>query len=51
MLLQPAARYALIVDDHPAVREAVQRRRLVLELLPGCAAAQGVEAIATRLSP
>jgi flagellar biosynthesis protein FlhG len=35
----------------PAVREAVQRRRLVLELLPGCAAAQGVESIATKLSP
>jgi flagellar biosynthesis protein FlhG len=35
----------------PAVREAVQRRRLVLELLPGCAAAKGVEAIATKLSP
>ena len=33
----------------PAVREAVKRRQLLLELMPGCAAAQGVEAIATRL--
>ena len=33
----------------PAVREAVKRRQLLLELMPGCAAAQGVEAIAARL--
>ena len=33
----------------PAVREAVQKRRLLLELLPGCPAAQAVGAIATRL--
>jgi flagellar biosynthesis protein FlhG len=35
----------------PAVREAVQKRRLLLQLLPGCAAARAVEAIATRLAP
>ena len=33
----------------PAVREAVKRRQLLLELMPGCGAAQGVEAIAARL--
>jgi flagellar biosynthesis protein FlhG len=33
----------------PSVREAVQRRRLLLELMPGCGAARGVEAIAARL--
>ena len=33
----------------PAVREAVQKRRLLLELLPGCAAAQAVGAIAAKL--
>jgi flagellar biosynthesis protein FlhG len=32
-----------------AVREAVKRRQLLLELMPGCGAAQGVEAIAARL--
>jgi flagellar biosynthesis protein FlhG len=35
----------------PAVREAVQKRRLLLEWLPGCAAAQAVDAIAARLAP
>ena len=35
----------------PAVREAVQKRRLVLQLLPGCPAARAVEAIAVRLAP
>jgi flagellar biosynthesis protein FlhG len=35
----------------PAVREAVQRRRLLLELLPGCTAATSVEAIAAKLAP
>ena len=35
----------------PAVREAVQKRRLLLQLLPGCAAARAVEAIAARLAP
>jgi len=33
----------------PAVREAVQRRQLLLECLPGTAAAQAVVAAATRL--
>ena len=33
----------------PAVREAVRRRQLLLELMPGCGASQGVEAIAARL--
>lgn len=35
----------------PAVREAVQKRRLLLELLPGCAAAQAVEAVAAKIAP
>ncbi len=35
----------------PAVREAVQKRRLLLELLPGSAAAQAVEAVAAKLAP
>ena len=35
----------------PAVRESVQKRRLLLELLPGCAAAQAVEAIAAKIAP
>jgi flagellar biosynthesis protein FlhG len=35
----------------PAVREAVQRRRLLLEILPGSAPARAVEAIAARLEP
>ena len=34
----------------PAVREAVQKRRLLLELMPGCAAASGVVGIAARLA-
>ena len=33
-----------------AVREAVQKRRLLLDLSPGCAAAQAVAAIAARLA-
>ena len=33
------------------VREAVQKRRLLLQLLPGCPAARAVEAIAARLAP
>ena len=35
----------------PAVREAVQKRRLLVELLPGCAAAQAIEATATKIAP
>ena len=35
----------------PSVREAVQRRRLLLESMPGCAAAQAVEAIAAKVAP
>ena len=35
----------------PSVREAVKKRHLLLELLPGSAAAQAVEAIAARLAP
>ena len=34
-----------------AVREAVQKRRLLLQLLPGCPSARAVEAIAARLAP
>lgn len=33
-----------------AVRDAVQRRQLLLETLPGCEAAKGISAIATKLS-
>jgi flagellar biosynthesis protein FlhG len=35
----------------PAVREAVQKRKLLLELLPGSAAAKAVEALAAKISP
>jgi flagellar biosynthesis protein FlhG len=35
----------------PSVRESVKRRQLLLEILPGSAAAQAIEAIATRLEP
>jgi flagellar biosynthesis protein FlhG len=35
----------------PAVREAVQKRALLLELLPGSAAARAVHAIAAKLAP
>jgi flagellar biosynthesis protein FlhG len=35
----------------PAVREAVQKRRLVLEMLPGSAASLAVEAIAAKIAP
>ena len=34
-----------------AVREAVQKRRLLVELLPGSGAAQAVEAIAAKIAP
>ncbi|MFT3664612.1 MinD/ParA family protein [Piscinibacter sp.] len=37
------------IPNDPAVREAVQKRRLLLELLPGCPAAQGVAAAAEKL--
>jgi flagellar biosynthesis protein FlhG len=37
------------IPTDPAVREAVQRRRLLLELLPGCPAAVAIGAIAARL--
>ena len=35
----------------PGVREAVQQRRLLVELLPGCAAATSIEAIAAKIAP
>jgi flagellar biosynthesis protein FlhG len=38
------------VPSDPAVREAVKRRQLLLECLPGTAAAQAVVAAATRLA-
>ena len=49
----PATKLELLgeVPLDPAVREAVQRRRLLLELLPGSEAARAVEAIAVRLAP
>jgi flagellar biosynthesis protein FlhG len=38
------------VPSDPAVREAVQKRQLLLELLPGSAAAKGVVAVAAKLA-
>ncbi len=38
------------VPTDPAVREAVQRRQLLLEAIPGCPAAKGVMAIAEKLA-
>lgn len=35
----------------PAVRESVQKRQLLVEMLPGSAAAQAVEAIAAKIAP
>jgi flagellar biosynthesis protein FlhG len=35
----------------PSVREAVQKRRLLVEMLPGSAAARGVEAVAAKIAP
>ncbi len=51
--LRPGPKLELLgeVPLDPAVREAVQKRRLLLQLLPGCAAARAVEAIAARLAP
>jgi flagellar biosynthesis protein FlhG len=37
------------VATDKTVREAVTRRQLLLEAFPGCSAAQGVVAAATRL--
>jgi flagellar biosynthesis protein FlhG len=39
------------VPMDPAVREAVQKRKLLLEILPGSSAAVAVEAIAAKLAP
>ena len=39
------------IPADPAVREAVQRRHLLLEAYPGSAAAMGVNAVAARLAP
>ena len=38
------------VPDDPAVRAAVVKRKLLLAIQPGCAAAQAIEAIATKVS-
>jgi flagellar biosynthesis protein FlhG len=37
------------VPTDPAVREAVQRRQLLLEAIPGCPAATAVTGIAEKL--
>jgi flagellar biosynthesis protein FlhG len=37
------------VPTDPAVREAVQKRRLLIESLPGCPAAKGISAVADKL--
>ena len=55
-LLPPGSRAPVLeligeVPLDPAVRESVQKRRLLLEILPGCAAAQAVEAIAAKIAP
>lgn len=34
----------------PGVREAVQKRRLLMELLPGCAAARAVDALSAKIA-
>ena len=47
----PALELVGDVPMDPAVRESVQKRRLLLELLPGSAAAKAVEALAAKLSP
>ncbi len=48
---QPAPVLELIgeIPQDSAVRESVQKRQLLLEILPGCAAAQAVDAIGVRL--
>jgi len=38
------------IPTDPSVREAVQKRRLLLELMPGSAAARGVSALAVKLT-
>jgi flagellar biosynthesis protein FlhG len=35
----------------PSVREAVQKRKLLLQLLPGCNASKAIEAIAAKIAP
>ena len=47
----PALELVGEVPLDPAVREAVQKRRLLLELLPGSAAALAVDAIAANIAP
>ena len=37
------------IPQDPGVRVAVQKRQLLIEMLPGCPATQGVEAIAVRV--
>lgn len=52
-MAEPAAPFKLeLLGEIPtdaAVREAVQKRRLLMELQPGCPAAQGISAAAERL--
>ena len=38
-----------LVGGEPAVREAVQRRRLLLEAFPGTAAARAIGAVAQKI--
>ena len=45
----PKLSYLGDIPHDNSVREAVQRRQLVLELHPGCAASQGVVQVATKL--
>ena len=56
LLLAPGGRAPSLVllgevPLDPAVREAVQKRALLLESLPGSAAARAVHAIAAKLAP
>lgn len=38
------------IPSDPSVREAVQKRQLMIETFPGCDAAKGIVAVATRLT-
>ena len=39
------------VPIDPAVREAIQKRQLLMEMLPGCRAARAVQAVAEKMTP
>ena len=39
------------VPTDPAVREAIQKRQLLMQMLPGCPSARAVQGVAEKLSP